>query len=80
VGVWTEEGDASYAGATMVCVRCKATEFRLSSLRFKDLEHLAVLQYPMRCRSCHHRTYGSLLLALVLFQIRRHHFGNKEAA
>jgi hypothetical protein len=64
----------------MVCVRCKATEFRLSSLRLKDLEHLAVLQYPMRCRSCHHRTYGSLLLALVLFQIRRHHFGNKEAA
>jgi hypothetical protein len=34
----------------------------------------------MRCRYCHHRTYGSLLLALVLFQLRRHHFGSKEAA
>jgi hypothetical protein len=63
----------------MVCPSCKATEFRLSSLRFRDLEHLAVLQYPVRCRSCHHRTYGSLLLALVLFQLRRHHFGHKEA-
>jgi hypothetical protein len=64
----------------MVCQRCKATEFRLSSLRFRDLEHLAVLRYPVRCRSCHHRTYGSLLLALVLFQLRRLHFGGKETA
>ncbi len=64
----------------MVCMHCKATEFRLSSLRLRDLEHLAVLQYPVRCRYCHHRTYGSLLLALVLYQVRRHHFGGKEKA
>ena len=64
----------------MVCPRCKATEFRLSGLRFRDLEHLAVLRYPVRCRYCHQRTYGSLLLALVLFQLRRHHFGHKETA
>jgi hypothetical protein len=64
----------------MVCSRCHATEFRLSSLRFRDVEHLAVLQYPVRCRYCHHRRYGSFLLALILYQLRRHHFGNKEAA
>jgi hypothetical protein len=62
----------------MVCTRCHATEFRLSSLRFRDLEHLAVLQYPVRCRHCHHRAYGSFLLALMLFQLRRHHFGHSE--
>jgi hypothetical protein len=64
----------------MVCARCKATEFRLSSFRFRDLEHLAVLQYPVRCRSCHCRRYGSLLLALVLLQLRRHRFAVKEIA
>jgi hypothetical protein len=32
----------------------------------------------MRCRSCHHRGYGSFLLALFLFQNRRHHFGRGE--
>jgi len=58
----------------MECDRCHATEFRLSSLRWTDIEHLALLQYPMRCRSCHHRTYGNLLLALFLFQLRRQHF------
>jgi hypothetical protein len=63
----------------MECGRCHATEFRLSSLRFRDLEHLAVLQYPVRCRYCHHRAYGSLLLALMLFQVRRHHFGSRES-
>jgi hypothetical protein len=64
----------------MVCSRCHATEFRLSSLRFRDVEHLAVLQYPIRCRYCHRRAYGSFLLALILYQLRRHHFGNKESA
>ncbi|MGA7525012.1 MAG: hypothetical protein WBW84_21360 [Acidobacteriaceae bacterium] len=62
----------------MVCAHCQGTEFRLSGLRLRDLEHLAVLQYPMRCRYCHHRTYGSFLLALVLYQTRRHHFGHGE--
>jgi hypothetical protein len=64
----------------MVCSRCQGTEFRLSSLRFRDLEHFAVLQYPMRCRACHKRTYGSWLLALLLVQLRRHHFGEKDQA
>ncbi len=62
----------------MVCSRCGGTEFRLSSFRFRDVEHVAVLQYPVRCRHCHHRSYGSFLLALMLFQLRRHHFGARE--
>ena len=62
----------------MVCAHCQGTEFRLSGVRFTDLEHLAVLQYPVRCRYCHHRTYGSLLLALFLYQTRQHHFGRGE--
>jgi len=62
----------------MVCAHCQGTEFRLSGFRLTDLEHLAVLQYPIRCRFCHHRTYGSFLLALFLYQIRRHHFGQGE--
>jgi hypothetical protein len=62
----------------MVCSNCQGTEFRLSGLRLRDVEHLAVLQYPMRCRFCHHRTYGSFLLALLLFQTRRHHFGRGD--
>jgi hypothetical protein len=64
----------------MVCKRCQGTEFRLSGLRFRDLEHLAVLQYPVRCRHCHRRTYGSWVLALFLMQLRRHHFGEKDQA
>jgi hypothetical protein len=64
----------------MVCKKCQGTEFRLSSLRFRDLVHLAVLQYPVRCRHCHRRTHGSWVLALFLLQSRRHHFGQKEQA
>jgi len=64
----------------MVCQKCQGTEFRLSSLRFRDLQHLAALQYPVRCRQCHRRTYGSWLLALFLLQLRRHHFSQKEEA
>ena len=55
----------------MVCLTCGGSEFRLSRFRFKDLERLAVLQYPVRCRECQERTYGSLLLALYLRQARR---------
>lgn len=64
----------------MVCSRCNTTEFRLSGFRFGDLEHLAVLQYPVRCRHCHLRTYGSFLLALILYQLRRQHFSAREHA
>jgi hypothetical protein len=64
----------------MVCSRCRGTEFRLSSLRFRDLWHLALLQYPVRCRSCHHRTRAGFLLALLLLQLRRYHFGSGKTS
>jgi hypothetical protein len=62
----------------MVCSRCNGTEFRLSGFRFGDVEHLAVLQYPVRCRHCHHRAYGNFLLALFLYQVRRQHFDGRD--
>lgn len=55
----------------MVCPNCSSSNFRLSRFRPKDLERLALLQYPIRCRNCHERTYGGLLLALYLAQARR---------
>jgi hypothetical protein len=37
----------------------------------KDVERLLLLQYPVRCRNCHHRTYAGVALALVLKQAGR---------
>jgi hypothetical protein len=56
----------------MVCPNCSSSTFRLSHFRFfKDLERLALLQYPIRCRNCHERSYGGFMLALMLVQARR---------
>jgi hypothetical protein len=55
----------------MICPNCSSSNFRLSSFRWKDLERLALLQYPIRCRNCHERTYGGLMLALYLAQTRK---------
>jgi hypothetical protein len=55
----------------MVCPNCSSSNFRLSHFRIGDMERLALLQYPIRCRNCHERTYGGLMLALVLLQARR---------
>lgn len=55
----------------MICRNCSSSNFRLSRFRIKDLERLALLQYPVRCRNCHERAYGGLLLALYLLQSRR---------
>jgi hypothetical protein len=55
----------------VVCLDCSSSNFRLSRLRLTDLERLALLQYPVRCRNCRRRTYVGLSLALVLFQARR---------
>jgi hypothetical protein len=35
------------------------------------VERLALLQYPVRCRNCHERTYAGWPLALALYQARR---------
>lgn len=62
----------------MICGRCAGTEFRLSRMRLSDVPRLLALRFPVRCRSCHRRTYGSWQLAVVLLQLRRYHLGQKE--
>jgi hypothetical protein len=55
----------------MICNDCLSTEFRISRFRWSDLERLALLQYPVRCRKCHRRSFCGLPLALVMIQARR---------
>ena len=55
----------------MICQDCSSTEFRLSRFRWSDVERLALLQYPVRCRKCHKRSFAGFPLALVLLQARR---------
>jgi hypothetical protein len=57
--------------AGMRCKDCSSSSFRLSRWRWSDLERLALLQYPVRCRVCHRRTYAGLPLALALYQARK---------
>jgi hypothetical protein len=54
----------------VTCVDCGSSCFRLSRFRFSDLERLALLQYPVRCRNCRRRTFVGLPLALALYQAR----------
>jgi hypothetical protein len=37
----------------------------------KDIERLLLLQYPVRCRHCHRRSYAGFSLAMVLLQASR---------
>jgi hypothetical protein len=55
----------------VTCTECSTSSFRLSRFRLKDVERLLLLQYPMRCRHCHRRTYGGFGLALMLMQANR---------
>jgi hypothetical protein len=55
----------------VICPECASSSFRLSRFRSKDLEHILLLQYPVRCRNCHRRVYAGLALALVLLQASR---------
>jgi hypothetical protein len=43
----------------------------LSRFRWSDLERLALLQYPVRCRNCGRRTFIGFGLALALYQAWR---------
>lgn len=55
----------------MICPECSSSHFRLSRFRAKDIERLALLQYPVRCQKCHRRTYVSFPLALMMMQADR---------
>jgi hypothetical protein len=43
----------------------------LSRFRWSDLERLALLQYPVRCRNCRRRAFVGFPLALALYQARK---------
>jgi hypothetical protein len=43
------------------CNVCGSSDLRISRLRGKDLIHLTVLHYPMRCWVCRGRSYLSIL-------------------
>jgi hypothetical protein len=55
----------------VTCPECSSSSFRLSRFRMKDVERLLLLQYPVRCRHCHRRSYAGLALALMLVQASR---------
>lgn len=59
------------AGFQMICPECSSSSFRLSQFRTRDLERLALFQYPVRCRKCHWRSYVGFPLALMLLQVDR---------
>jgi len=48
------------------CRLCSSSDLRLSRFRFKDLPHLLILSYPVRCRVCRDRDY---LFILRIFKI-----------
>ena len=55
----------------MICPSCLSTRLRLSQFRAGDLPFLAILRFPVRCRTCFHRTHAGPLFALRLWKEQR---------
>jgi hypothetical protein len=55
----------------MICPSCLSTRLRLSHFRPSDLRSIAILRFPVRCRTCQHRMHAGPLFALHLWQERR---------
>ena len=53
---------------TVHCRICGRSDFRAARFRERDLPHLLLLQYPVRCRTCSERSYTSILR---IFKIKR---------
>jgi hypothetical protein len=51
---------------SIVCRSCGSRDLRLSQLRTKDLSHLILLLYPVRCRVCRDRDYYFIFQAMKL--------------
>jgi hypothetical protein len=49
----------------VTCRECSSSRFRLSRVRWKDVERLLLLQYPVRCQRCQRRDYAGLRWALL---------------
>jgi hypothetical protein len=43
------------------CQFCSSTDLRISRFRLKDLAHLMILYYPVRCWVCRERAYVPIL-------------------
>jgi hypothetical protein len=48
----------------VICRECSSSRLRLSRVRWKDVERLLLLQYPVRCQRCERRDYAGLRWAL----------------
>jgi hypothetical protein len=55
-----------------LCTECYSSDFRLSRLRSGDFNRILTLRWPMRCRYCGHRTYGSIFRAAYLKMRSQH--------
>ena len=55
----------------MRCPYCGTPKFRISRIRFGDLPRLALLQFPVRCKSCRERFHVGLSLAMNILQSER---------
>ena len=51
---------------SIICSLCRSSDLRFSRLRMKDLLHLLLLQYPMRCWVCREREYMPVMRVLTL--------------
>lgn len=49
------------------CRKCGRSNFRLSRIHSFDFGRALLLQYPVRCRICHHRDFVSFVSALKLW-------------
>jgi hypothetical protein len=47
-------------GDFVICHECFSSSLRLSRVRWKDVERLLLLQYPVRCQRCQRRDYAGL--------------------
>jgi hypothetical protein len=45
------------------CFYCRSSRLRLSRIRLSDLPRFLLLQTPVRCRSCHERSYLNMFKA-----------------
>jgi hypothetical protein len=55
----------------MKCSNCDSSIFRTSKLRLLDFARLLFLQYPVRCRYCHERSFVTIFLAYKIHRARK---------
>jgi hypothetical protein len=51
---------------TIFCSQCGFSDFLASRLRLSDWRRLLCFRFPVRCRTCRHRMFGSLVQVIRL--------------